>query len=122
MRIAAAGVACLLTLVSIAVAVAAPDGTTSGPALRVVNLGPLRLDGERFRRRERVEVTVSLEHGTLRRTVRARRSGRFAARFQQVSIDRCSSGLTARAVGRRGSRASAKLPKRQCPPGPAPAN
>jgi hypothetical protein len=113
MRLAAI---CLLALVASPVAVAAAEGTKAQPSLRVGTLSPLRLDGEGFRKRERVEVTVSLEDATLRRTVRARHSGRFVARFHDIAIDRCSSGFTAHAVGRHGSRASAKLPQLQCPP------
>lgn len=103
-----------------ALAAALPGAAPARPALRVLDLEPLTVRGVRFEPRERVRLTVTHTTGvTSGKYVRARWSGRFTAFFSTLEVDRCAGGLTARARGQLGSRATAKLPQLQCPPSPA---
>jgi hypothetical protein len=74
---------------------------------------PLVLRGVNFVPAEHVRVTVSAERQLAKR-ITADAAGRFVARFR-TSFDRCL-GLSAVAVGNRGSRARLKTPELLCPP------
>jgi hypothetical protein len=76
------------------------------------SLDPLVLQGEGFRRRERVSVTLTPSSGEpIAKRVRARR-GRFSVRFGGVQA--CN-GFEAVAHGRRGSSASIQFSALLCP-------
>ena len=89
------------------------DVPTAGtkPALTVGTLFPLTIRGAQFRPRERVTVTVAGER-TLRKSVQASRSGRFAVSFT-IRLPRCGAVLV-RARGTQGSRASYEVPRPDC--------
>lgn len=94
---------------------------SSRPALRITSLTPLQVAGRHFKASERVLLRVSDGTPLARRTLRTTRAGTFRTTFTAVQItDRCSSDLLVRALGGRGSRASAKLPQAQCPPALSP--
>lgn len=102
-------------LLTLAPAGAAADQLGKGkPGLRVVGGPMLVVRGTHFVPGERVKVTVTVGERLSRETVADGR-GSFAVRFR-TSFDRCSSSLTALAVGSRGSRARAKMPELMCPP------
>jgi hypothetical protein len=110
----------VLSSVMLAGAAAAGAGKPS-PALRITTLDPVHVTGRHFRPSERVRLVATSNGESIRRTLRATRSGAFRATFVQIKIvDRCSADLLLQAVGGRGSRAVAKLPQVQCPPRLAP--
>jgi hypothetical protein len=89
--------------------------------MRVTSLQPLAVAGSRFLPRERIEVRVSSESDSARRTLRASSRGTFAVRFATIAVDRCNGGLAADARGARGSFATTKiLPLPLCPPSAGP--
>ena len=95
------------------------SAATERPAaatLALVDSSPLRFAGRHFAPGERVAVRVRM--GGIRRTrhVTAGARGRFRARFRRLRLDRCGGGLTARATGSEGNRATYKRAKPQCPP------
>ena len=95
--------------------VAAGAGRTPA-TLRIADQSPLVVKGAHFRANERVRVTASRTM-SVTRVVSANGAGRFTVQFAQLSSDRCS-GLLVRAVGSRGTMATAKLPQPYCPPAP----
>jgi hypothetical protein len=108
----------LLVTTSLAlVASAAAPGSPTRASLRLTDAQPVTLSGVRFHPGEGVRVTVAVGSVHRSRFIRASRAGVFVARFSEVSTDRCS-GLSALAVGGRGSRATFKLVPLGCPPSP----
>jgi hypothetical protein len=108
----------LVILLAATLALAASAGATRNgprPVLRLTDAQPVELSGQRFRAAERVRVTVVTGATTRSRLVRAGRAGAFVATFAELSADRCD-GLSAVAVGGRGSRAVFKLVPLGCPP------
>ncbi|MGZ8782210.1 MAG: hypothetical protein ACXWZB_01790 [Gaiellaceae bacterium] len=114
----------IATLITICVVAAA--GSTAGvaakppaPRLLVMKTAPLALKGSSFKPRELVRLVVISGAVTVRRTLRASATGTFSAAFANVAVDRCNGWMTARATGRQGSAAVAKVgPMPQCPPAP----
>jgi hypothetical protein len=111
-------------LLAVAVAVAAAVATMAllllqddGPsaALRLSSTAPLVVEGRGFLPEEAVSVTVSTGPRTYRRAVSATEDGSFRATIREAVIDPCG-GVRVSATGTEGSRASAKLPQRLCPP------
>jgi hypothetical protein len=100
----------------LAISIGAGQATRARPQLRVIDLAPLVVKGERFRSLERVRLTVTEDGTSVSRRVRATRRGSFSASFANIVVDRCSSDFSAFAVGALGSRAAAKIPQPQCPP------
>jgi hypothetical protein len=90
--------------------------TSSQPALRIVDGTPLTLRGTGFAAGERVRVLVRVP-GREQKRVTASWRGSFVAAFNKSAYNRCS-GLTAFAIGSRGSRARLLLPAPACPPSP----
>jgi hypothetical protein len=86
------------------------------PTMSIVDRTPLTLRGTGFAAGERVRVLVRVP-GPLQKRVTASRRGLFVAAFSKASYNRCS-GLTAFAIGSRGSRARLLLPAPACPPSP----
>jgi hypothetical protein len=110
----------LVLLVTAALALAASataPGSPTRATLRLSDAQPVTLTGLRFHPREHVRVTVTAESGRRSRVVLANRRGALVATFAGLSTDRCS-GLSALAVGGRGSRAAFKLVPLGCPPSP----
>jgi len=83
----------------------------SRPTLLPASLQPLKLKGARFAPRERVRVTVESLRGSATRQVRASANGSFVVSFSGVNP--CD-GLSVRAAGERGSRASLQLASALC--------
>jgi hypothetical protein len=82
-------------------------GAARRPAsVQVATMKPFVVTGARFERGETVHVIAQL-HGKHVRTVRASRKGTFSARFLRLNATFCS-GYYVRAVGSRGSLASAR--------------
>jgi len=107
------GIAALL----IAATSAAGAQTKPKPTLHVLAGAPVQFEGTSFKQRELVRVTLSINGEQATRRVRASLRGAFAIVFSGAEIaDRCSSDVWARAVGARGSLATAKLPQLLCPP------
>ena len=113
----------IVTLITICLLAAA--GSTSGlaakppPRLVLASTAPLVLKGSGFKPRESVRLVVASGAVTVRRALRASQIGRFNASFTGVTVDRCSGGMSARAIGGQGSSAVAKLgPMPLCPPAP----
>jgi hypothetical protein len=97
--------------------VSASGANRPQPALRVAALTPVQVTGLHFKAYERVQVRAASGDTTALRTLRATRAGSFRTTFGAIAItDRCSSDLSVRAAGARGSRASVKLPQLMCPP------
>jgi hypothetical protein len=96
--------------------IAAAGATASKPALRVVTMRPLVVQGQRFLPRERVVVTLYFRQyagETVKRRAAAARTGSFRVSFGEATFDRCSAPFL-RANGSRGSRAVLKLPMPAC--------
>src|SRR5207237_2242844 len=81
--------------------------------VRFVSLSPVELRGRNFRPGEHVRVVVHSGGDAARKRVNAR-GGHFTATLS-IAADGCR-GATAQATGDRGSRASAALVVRACPP------
>jgi hypothetical protein len=103
------------TILALAPAGAAAEQREAGskPRLSVARGAPLVLRGVGFVPAETVRVTVTAERKLAKR-VTADADGRFTVRFA-TSFDRCL-GLSAVAVGDRGSRARLKTPELLCRP------
>ena len=86
---------------------------TGAATLRFVSLSPVTVRGAHFRPGEHVRVVVHAGLDAVRERVTSR-GGRFTATLP-VSVDACA-GAVARAIGDRGSRASAAIAIRACPP------
>jgi hypothetical protein len=86
---------------------------TGGATLRFVSLSPVTVRGAHFRPGEHVRVVVHAGLEAVGERVTSR-GGRFTATLP-VSVDTCA-GATAQAIGDRGSRASAAIAIRACPP------
>jgi hypothetical protein len=114
-----ATVAAFAALLAAGAAWAAPASREATAALRVTSTYPLTVRGAAFKPRERVTLTVVVTASKERRVrkVTAGRLGGFTTTFTTLIVDdRCE--ITATAVGARGSRATFKVPQRQCRPRP----
>jgi hypothetical protein len=83
--------------------------------IRITGTEPVTVAGDRFERGELLRVRVASGETTRERRVRAGARGTFVARFDDVLVDRCNSGVVVRAVGSRGSRVAAMLARVACP-------
>lgn len=107
-------VAAVLLLAAAGGALAAPTtGVTTKPTLQLADDAPLMFSGSGFRANEDVKV-VAIAGGRATQWVTSGVGGRFAVRFRGMGADACR-GLTATAVGDRGSRATYKRAPGQCP-------
>lgn len=88
------------------------------PTIHVADLRPVSVVGTLFLAGEAVVVRASLNGEESVRRVHSTPAGRFAVTFADMSIvDRCSADLLVRAIGARGSEATAKVgPLPQCAP------
>jgi hypothetical protein len=101
----------------VVVALAAGQSVASGqPAMKIADRSPLTLRGTGFAAGERVRLVIRVP-GREQKRVTATRRGSFVAAFSRANYNRCS-GLTAFAIGSRGSRARLLLPAPVCPPSP----
>ncbi|HEX2432370.1 MAG TPA: hypothetical protein VHI55_00335 [Gaiellaceae bacterium] len=97
------------------------SGTASGErsghkaTLDLVKPAPLTLKGTSFHSRERVRLVVVATQEKTTKRLTAGPGGAFVVRFSELAVDRCS-GLTATAIGARGSRARLSSPNVYCPP------
>ncbi|HYZ78207.1 MAG TPA: hypothetical protein VE596_12620 [Gaiellaceae bacterium] len=105
----------LVALAAVAATAAAPSATTAKPALRLVRIDPLIVQGRDFRRGERVTVTARLPRATRSARVLANAEGAFRVRLGRVrAYDRCASVLSVEARGSRGSKASVRTHPLAC--------
>jgi hypothetical protein len=88
----------------------------AAPSLRMKQLSPLVLVGERFRPAERVVLRVTVGARTLVRARRASPGGTFTVAFPAVTVDRCGGGFSAVATAASGAVAKIRLPQALCPP------
>ena len=113
----------LLLLTSLAGLLLVPSGLAHGDrasptdraTLRLASTAPLKLRGSGFVARERIRVVVSSGGDRKTQRLRADAAGRFVVAFAEVTVGRCD-GLSAEALGSRGSRAAVRLPHPVCPP------
>jgi hypothetical protein len=104
-----------LIVVLFGVAASAAAGTRQ-PSLRLLNDGPLTVQGVWFGSSQSVRITVSREGDVVaRRTVRSGVAGGFTARFATVALHRCDGGGTVTARSATGRFAVAKVPQVECP-------
>jgi hypothetical protein len=82
------------------------------PALRIIDLAPLTVRGERFKPHERVKLLVNAGRPFTRK-VKAGERGRFVAKLGVRVTSPCTD-VVVQAIGGRGSRATAERLK---PPG-----
>jgi hypothetical protein len=97
----------------------ASAGATQRAKVRIVSVNPVKASGRGFHARERVRLTVRT--ATARRFVRLRAStsGSFTAAVTGLGhFDPCLGPLIVTATGSQGSRATAKVPQRECAPSP----
>ena len=105
----------LVIVVLFSVAASAAAGTRQ-PSLRLVDDGPLTVQGARFGSSQSVRITVSRGGEVVaRRTVRSGSAGGFVARFATVTLHRCDGGGTVIARTATGRFAVAKVPQVECP-------
>jgi hypothetical protein len=103
----AAVIAALLLGATTLPAVAATP--TTRPTLRLAGIHPLLVRGTHFRTRERVRIVVDSAGQRLVRRTTATPAGAFTVSFGSVAMSRCE-GISAYAVGARGSVAEVKQP------------
>ncbi len=105
----------IFIVVLLGVAASASAGTRQ-PSLRLVDDGPLTVQGARFGSSQSVRITVSRAGEIVaRRTVRSGAGGGFVARFATVTLHRCDGGGTVTARSVTGRFAVAKVPQVECP-------
>jgi hypothetical protein len=105
----------LIIVVLLGVAATAAAGTRQ-PSLRLVDDGPLTVQGARFGSSQSVRITVFRAGEVVaRRTVRSDSAGGFTARFAAVTLHRCDGGGTVTARSATGRFAVAKVPQVECP-------
>jgi hypothetical protein len=96
----------LFGVVLLALLPVAAGAARKPPMVRVATMKPFVVSGAHFERGETVRVIAQL-HGQHVRTVKATRTGAFSARFLRLKATFCS-GYYVRAVGSKGSIASAR--------------
>lgn len=106
-----------ITLIAVLLGVtASATAGTAQPSLRIVDDGPLTIQGARWGSSQAVRITVRRAGNPIaRRTVRSRPAGGFVARFTAISQHRCDGGLTITARSATGRFAVAKIPAVECP-------
>jgi hypothetical protein len=102
-------VAAIASMLVLATAVGAADAKR--PALRILDLAPLTVQGTSFQPGERVKLLVNAG-GPVARSVRAGARGGFTVRLG-VSVRGCTA-VVVQAVGGRGSRAMVDLTRPGC--------
>ena len=107
------------TFILIAVLFGVTASATAGtqqPSLRLVDDGPLTVQGARWGNSQAVRITVSKAGNIVaRRTVRSGPAGGFVARFAAVTRHPCDGGLAITARSTLGRFAVAKVPAVECP-------
>ena len=118
MRLATARRLLVLPLLAAALVASTPgeSAVTAQPSMKLVRAKPLTLRGTGFAAGEKVRVVLRVSVTTTKR-VTATGRGAFVVAFHGAAYNRCS-GLTAFAVGSRGSRARLVRPAPVCPPKP----
>jgi hypothetical protein len=101
--------AAIAVIVLLGVSLGAADARR--PALRIVDLAPLTVQGTSFKAGERVKLLVNAG-GPHAKTVRAGRRGGFTVRLD-VSVRGCTA-VVVQAIGGRGSRAMVDLTRPGC--------
>lgn len=109
MRALPAAVAAALILGAAGTALGADEAKR--PALKILDLAPLRVQGTNFEAGERIRLLVNAR-GPLAKTVRAGERGGFTVRLG-VSVDGCTA-VVVQAIGARGSRAMVDLTRPGC--------
>jgi hypothetical protein len=116
MRVVLLIVSAAVALLAVSTGLAATERASARPTVRVTQLSPVVVAGERFRPAERIVVRVTTTK-THVRTMRTTRRGTFVARFQNASAHRCDGGVSVVVTTASGLLAKAQTPQAQCPPG-----
>jgi hypothetical protein len=98
---------------------AARSTTTAKPVLRLVQRTPLKIQGTRFKARERVRLTAVTPGDRAVVTARSTRLGRIVATFGNFAAPLCKR-LSITAVGARGDRATLEVNPPPALPVPCP--
>ena len=106
----------MLALLSASTGGADAKPEPAGPIVRIAQLSPLVVQGERFRPRQRILIRVGAHAVSHKRTMRATRRGTFAARFAGVSYDRCGGSVSVVVTTATGLVAKTRMPLALCPP------
>ena len=101
------------TAILAAAATLASARATVRPTLRLVDASPIAFRGAGFEAHERVRVSVYAGARATKRVVAGAHGG-FVVRFSSLEPDACA-GLSALAIGSKGSRASFRLSPGMCP-------
>jgi hypothetical protein len=103
----------MVTIAVAAALVATPAAFAS--ATLTVKRTPLTVSGTGFKSNERVRLVVTVGGRDYAGAAKATASGSFSFRFAGVRPDRCAA-ISVRAVGLRGSKATAKFQAPECSP------
>jgi hypothetical protein len=106
--------AVLAVAAPVAGAAASRQTAAPKPKLHVYAGSPVRVTGVGFHARERVKLTFTAD-GVWRRALRTTSTGRFAAVFLDVTLDRCT-GYAVLARGASGTMATLKVMPVACAP------
>lgn len=117
MRLVLLIVSAALALLAVSTGLAATQSESARPTVRVTQLSPVVVAGERFRSVERIVIRVTTSTKTHVRTMRTTRRGTFVARFQTASAHRCDGGVSVVVTTASGLIAKAQTPQALCPPG-----
>ena len=112
----------LVGALALAAAAAAAAFAVRTPSVRFTSLTPVAVRGAQFVPGERVQVTVFAGKAKLVRSPLASAKGGFTVILGSLATkDRCSGSIAIIAVGKRGDRATYKLPQMACPAASNPA-
>ena len=103
----------VLPLVLAGTALAAETGGTA--RVRIASTNPLELRGEGFKANQRVALHMELGAKVYERRVQTSAQGKFAMKYENLVLDRCSKRLAIKAVGARGDRVEWELQTLPCP-------
>jgi hypothetical protein len=115
MRVALLIVSAAVALLAVSTGFAATERESARPTVRVAQLSPVVVAGERFRPVERIVIRLATSTRTHTRTLRTTRRGTFVARFETASAHRCNGGVSVVVTTASGLVAKARTPEALCP-------
>jgi hypothetical protein len=117
MRVVLLIVSAAVALLAVSPGFASIVRESARPTVRVTQLSPVVVAGERFRPVERIVIRVTTSTQAQVRTMRTTRRGTFVARFETASAHRCDGGVAVVVTTASGLIAKAQTPQALCPPG-----
>jgi hypothetical protein len=106
--------AVLIAALYAAAALSQADAATPKATLRLIDdTTPVTLHGSGFQPREHVRILIVAGAAQSTRRTVATRQGRFAVKLVSVDLNACA-GLSIRAIGSDGTKATLKRPPGQC--------